>query len=214
MYGTIQLDGREGVVYERIEGVTLLNETAKKPWTAIKVARLLATLHSQVHKVKAQQNIQIQREWATGGIPESKKLPPAIREEILKLLNSLPQGEQLCHGDFHPGNIIHTKRGPIIIDWMTASRGSAAGDVARTSIILEAAKPPPGTPLRWLLEWIRGMFQSSYQNTYFRLNPIDMRLFFAWRTVMAANFFDVSLPEEESNLFQIIEQGLRSWKSN
>jgi aminoglycoside phosphotransferase (APT) family kinase protein len=123
----------------------------------------------------------------------------------------MPGGNQLCHGDFHPGNIIVTHRGPVIIDWMTVSKGVACGDVARTSIILEAAKAPEGTPMRWLLEWVRKLFLSTYLKTYFQLQPVEENSFIAWRALMAANFFvDVSLPEEEKDLMTIVERGVRS----
>jgi len=212
VYERIKAKEREGLIYERIDGPSLLSELARKPWTVARTARLLAKLHVQVHQVAAPSNIEPQKEWATGGIPESKKLSPKLRDDVLQLLESLPQGDRLCHGDFHPGNIILTRRGPVIIDWMTTSRGTAAGDVARSSVIMEVAKPPEGTPLRWLLERIRSLLQSTYEKTYFKLNPVETKLFFAWRAVMAANFFDVSIPEEEPNLFKIIEQGLMAWK--
>jgi CheY-like chemotaxis protein len=80
---------------------------------------------------------------------------------------------------------------------MTASKGVACGDVARASIILEAAKALEGTPMRWLLEWVRKLFQTTYIKIYFRLRPVEKDSFTAWRAIMAANFFvDVSLPEE------------------
>jgi hypothetical protein len=92
---------------------------------------------------------------------------------------------------------------------MTASKGLACGDVARTSIILEAAKAPEGTPMRWLLEWIRKLFLATYLKTYFQLRPLEKNSFTAWRAIMAANFFvDVSLPEEEGDLISIINQGI------
>ena len=104
--------------------------------------------------MKAPAHLERKREWARGIIGENEKLPLKLRQAVLNVLEGLPDGEQLCHGDFHPGNILVTARGAVIIDWMTASRGTAAGDVARTAIILEAAQPPPGTPMRWLIEWI------------------------------------------------------------
>lgn len=211
VYERLKLKGREGVVYERIEGPALLNELAQRPWKVVRYARLLASLHVQVHEVSAPPNLESQREWARGGIPETKKLSKDLREKVLHLLDTMPDGNQLCHGDFHPGNIIVTHRGPVIIDWMTATKGVACGDVARTSIILEAAKAPEGTPLRWLLEWIRKLFLASYLKSYFQLRPVQENSFTAWRAIMAANFFvDVSLPEEEAHLIAIVEQGIRS----
>jgi len=212
VYDRVKWREREGIVYEKIEGPSLLNQLATKPWTVVKSARLLAGLHVTVHKITAPPDMETQRDWAGGGIQESTKLPPKTREGVVQLLNTLPAGNQLCHGDFHPGNIILTKRGPIIIDWMTASKGTDVGDLARTSMILEVAKPPQGTPLRWLLEWIRRLLQSTYVKTYFQLHPVDMSLYFAWRAIMAGSFMEVCLPEEESTLLRIIEQGLRSWQ--
>ena len=211
VFQRLKLNDREGIVYERIEGPSLLSVLARKPWTVQRCARLLARLHARVHDVTAPPDLETQKEWARGGIPETNKLSKDLQERVLLLLDSMPEGNQLCHGDFHPGNIIVTRRGPVIIDWMTASKGVGCGDVARASIILEAAKAPERTPMRWPLEWIRQLFQETYLKTYFQLRPDQRNSFFAWRVIMAANFFvDVSLPEEEEHLITIIEQGFRS----
>ena len=211
VYERVKQNGRDGVVYERIEGPSLLNELATKPWNVIKFARLLAKLHVQVHEVGAPADLETQREWATGGIPASEKLSNEMKTSVLQLLDTLPDGNILCHGDFHPGNIIMTPNGPVIIDWMTVSKGVASGDVARTSIILEAAKAPEGTPLRWLLEWVRKLFLVTYLKTYLQLRPDVQKSLAGWQAVMAANFLsDVSGPGEEGDLRAIIERGLMS----
>jgi uncharacterized protein (TIGR02172 family) len=211
VYGTVQREGREGVVYERIEGPSLLNQLGSKPWKVVQYAHLLANLHAQVHDVLAPPGLETQHQWATGGIPKTDKLSADLRERVLHLLDSMPKGDRLCHGDFHPGNIIVADRGPVIIDWMTASRGTDCGDVARTAVILEAAQVPEGTPMRWLLEWIRKLFLRTYLKTYFRLRPVDRPSFVAWRVITAANFLaDVSLPEEEAHLRAMVELGIGS----
>jgi aminoglycoside phosphotransferase (APT) family kinase protein len=209
VYERVKIEEREGVIYERIEGPSLLNELATKPWNVVKYGRLLANLHVQVHDVTAPKSLETQREWATGGIPDSEKISADMKAKVLELLDSLPDGDQLCHGDFHPGNIIITQRGPVIIDWMTVSQGVASGDVARTATILETAKAPEGTPMRWLLEWIRKLFLGTYLKTYLQLRPNIGKSLASWQAVMAANFLaDVSIPGEEAGLKTIIEHGL------
>lgn len=209
VYEKVAIDYREGIVYEKIKGPALLNELATKPWNVVKYSRLLAKLHVKIHEVQAPENLETQREWATGGIPTTDKLSNNLKENILRLLDKLPDGNKLCHGDFHPGNIILTKSGPVIIDWMTVSKGVPSGDVARTLTILEAAKAPEGTPLRWLLEWIRKKFLASYLKTYLQLSPDIKESLGAWQSVMAANFLsDVSILGEEADLHTIIERGL------
>ena len=209
VYERVEINNRTGIVYERIEGPSLLNELATKPWNVVRHGRLLAKLHVQIHAVQAPENLETQREWATGGIPASEKIPKDTKANVLKLLDTLPDGNILCHGDFHPGNIIITPSGPVIIDWMTVSKGVASGDVARTLTILEAAKAPEGTPLRWLLEWIRKLFLATYLNTYLQLRTDIKESLAGWQAVMAANFLsDVSVPGEEGDLMAIVERGL------
>lgn len=209
VYERVNINNREGMVYERIEGPSLLNELATKPWNVVRYGRLLAQLHVQIHEIHGPENLETQREWATGGIPESEKISKDMKASVLRLLDTLPDGNQLCHGDFHPGNIIMTKQGPVIIDWMTVSKGVASGDVARTSTLLEAAKAPEGTPMRWLLEWIRKLFLKTYLKTYLDLRPAVKNSLKAWQVIMATNFLaDVSVPGEEAGLRAIVERGL------
>jgi uncharacterized protein (TIGR02172 family) len=211
VFESVKVNDREGVVYEKIDGPSLLNQLGRMPWKTFQYARILANLHAQVHKIPAPLDLETQREWARGGIPDTTRLSKEIKDSLLHLLDSMPEGNRLCHGDFHPGNIIVTDRGLVIIDWMTASRGTAIGDVARTAVILEAAQAPEGTPMRWLLEWVRKSFLATYLKTYFQLQPGEKSSLVAWRTIMAANFFvDVSLPGEGKNLLAIVEKGLTS----
>lgn len=53
----------------------------------------------------------------------------------------------MCHGDYHPGNIILSPRGPVVIGWITACHGNAVADVARTVLLFRIGALPEGTPL-------------------------------------------------------------------
>lgn len=57
------------------------------------------------------------------------------KEKLYAILSSLPDGDTLCHGDFHGNNIICKKDQYYIIDWIDASNGCPAGDVCRTYMI-------------------------------------------------------------------------------
>jgi aminoglycoside phosphotransferase len=62
VYKRVKLNEREGIVYERVEGPSLLHELASKPWNVVKYARLLAGLHARVHEVPAPTNLENGRE--------------------------------------------------------------------------------------------------------------------------------------------------------
>ena len=66
--------------------------------------------------------------------------------EIISHLERLPDGDTLCHGDFHPGNIMITHDGKIkVIDFMNLCRGPREYDVARTYYLIGYSRLPKGS---------------------------------------------------------------------
>ena len=60
---------------------------------------------------------------------------------LLTELAKMPDGDCLCHGDFHPYNIIGPVGREVLIDWLDASRGEPAADVCRSYVLLRSAAP-------------------------------------------------------------------------
>ena len=143
-YGETEVAGRPGLVYQRLEGGSLLHELTARPWRVPQAARMLARLHVSLHRTSGTGLTSLPERLAQR-IRSVDVLPPSLRAVALVLLKELPQGESLCHGDFHPDNILVTPRGPVIIDWADATRGRSLADVARTSLLLQIGSPPPGT---------------------------------------------------------------------
>jgi aminoglycoside phosphotransferase (APT) family kinase protein len=51
-------------------------------------------------------------------------------------LHEIPfEGERLIHVDFHPDNVLLSRRGPVVIDWANARSGRPGFDVAVTWVI-------------------------------------------------------------------------------
>lgn len=75
-------------------------------------------------------------------------------------LHAIPFGDGcLVHMDLHPGNVILSPAGPVVIDWSNAASGAAAADVAQTWVIIGASAPDgrPG-PARSFLLLLRGLY--------------------------------------------------------
>jgi aminoglycoside phosphotransferase (APT) family kinase protein len=205
----VEIDGRRGFVMEHIKGRSMLEALGKQPWQVVGLARLLARLHVEVHTCPAPADWIDQRGWLKGDIENNELIPEELKKQLFEVLKRLPEGDRICHGDFHPGNIMMTARGPIIIDWLGATRGHPMSDMARSVVVLSIGQPPPETPGRWLIEIIRKTLLSTYINTYFaQLSKGARQQFWAWRGVNAAAFLKHSVPEERPTLFEMIRQGI------
>jgi hypothetical protein len=206
----LEIDGRRGLIQERLSAPSMLDLLGKQPWRATPLAHVLAKLHTKVHACRAPATWLDQRFWLRKDIEQNDLIPYDLKVKVIVVLEGLPEGFQMCHGDFHPGNIVMTSRGPVIIDWLTATRGHPLSDVARSVVLMSIGKPPPGTPGLWLIELIRKNLLNTYIKTYFKLGLSGREQFQAWLSVNAAAFLLHSLPEERPQLFSMIEAGFDS----
>ncbi len=69
-------------------------------------------------------------------IARAKPLDEPRKQPLLGRLADLPEGDRLCHGDFHPINVLGEVSQPIVIDWPDACRGDPAADVCRSYLLL------------------------------------------------------------------------------
>jgi thiamine kinase len=205
----VEIDGRFGLEYERVDGITMLQVFTSKPWMFPAYARMLAELHADMH-TRSVPEIPSQRDRLSRKLRGADPLPENVRQAALNALEKLPEDDKLCHGDFHPGNILLTHRGPVIIDWIDAARGSPLLDVARSSILVGGGPLPPGTPVPWLVKIIRDRFYHIYLKRYFQLNPADRQQLSNWIPVVAAARLDENIHEDEPRLLNIAQSLLRT----
>jgi uncharacterized protein (TIGR02172 family) len=179
----VQIGKRLGIVLERVRGDSLVRQVERKPWTLFAAARQLAELHAHIHSFAAPDGLPTQREQLDRWTDQAESFSDAKKAEARRHVARLPAASCLCHGDFHPGNIILTANGPVIIDWSGATRGHALGDVARTSVLFESASLPPSTPLHilFLMKVSRRLLHSTYLKRYLELRPGTMEEIETWR---------------------------------
>lgn len=190
----------------------MLQAMQAKPWRLIALARQLGELHAQIHSSALPPDLPSQRQQIENGIEATQDLSEASRQAVRRYLARLPDGEAVCHGDFHPNNILLTPRGPVIIDWMTATRGDPLADVARSSLILETSGLPPEMPLlaRLVLNVSRTLLHAIYLQRYLQLRPAARQQMDRWQLpLMAARLREVEdYPQEKRLLKARIEAAL------
>ncbi len=187
-YELVEVEGRRGIVFERVEGPSLLRHVQAKPWTLFRAARQLAELHARIHRCVAPAELPSQHEWLARCLDEAADLSAADRHAARRRLDDLPGGTALCHGDFHPENVLLTGRGPVVIDWDTATRGHPLGDVACTSRLMRIAVLPPWAPrhMHLLLTCSRALLHRCYLRRYFQLSAGTRQEVEAWQAPLAA----------------------------
>jgi aminoglycoside phosphotransferase (APT) family kinase protein len=141
--GTVTVDGRAGVLLDRIDGPSLLQVLHDSPEGELDAlaTRFVALQRRCNEAVVAGLPDLVPRLRAEIGasVPE-----PALRAELLALLAALDDGARcVCHCDFHPLNVLVGRDGWVVIDWLTVAAGPPAADLARTLVLwgLRAAGP-------------------------------------------------------------------------
>jgi Ser/Thr protein kinase RdoA (MazF antagonist) len=203
----VSIDGRSGVVLERIEGTDLLTELGRAPWTVFRAARMCGSVHAQMHgcRVDDEQLPTLRSKLALQ--LASPLVPPELAGIARKRLDQLPDGAVLCHYDFHPANVIRGPQGPVVIDWPNATRGAPEADIARTLLLLGAGEPQSYTPMMWVLTKIgRSLFIWLYVGSYKRVRPLDKREVRKWALPVAVARLAEDITEERPRLLRRIQK--------
>lgn len=208
VHGVTQVDGRFGIIYEEIVGQPLMESLQRRPWAVRETARFLADLHLQVHKAQVP-TLPRATDRLTRAIERAPGLSEAERMSLLALLGRLPGGDTVFHGDFHPGNVYLTERGPIILDWMDAARGNPLADVARTAVLFRAAVMPRDMPGRRVVELIRRAFHRAYLRRYLAATPAAPGQLDTWIAVVAGARLAERIPGEKKGLLALARSSLR-----
>jgi aminoglycoside phosphotransferase (APT) family kinase protein len=193
----IEIEGRQGIVFERIDGVTMMRYVRTKPWTMFQLTRQLAELHARIHRAECPIDLPSQREWIATRI-EALDLGEAEKAAIHRNLAALPDGSAICHGDFHPENVLLTSRGPVIIDWDSATRGHPLGDLACTSRLFRNAGLPPGAPsfMHLLVKCSRRVLHRTYLKRYLQVHAGTREEIESWRKTIAAALGPWRIPDQ------------------
>jgi uncharacterized protein (TIGR02172 family) len=209
-FGIVEQNGRRGLVYERLDGDSMLQVMLRQPLKLPWYGRMLADLHLEMHRHSVS-DLPEQRGQLKHSITAAKILPDDLRTGALQALDRLPDGDRLCHGDFHPENVLMTARGPVIIDWMTANCGNPWADVARTHLLLTIGQTPARINVlaRMLILLGRRAFYGAYLGRYQANAPGGKQQLQAWIPVLAASRLNEEIANEMPALLKIVEGGLK-----
>ena len=139
-YGLVSYHGRLGIVYDKADGVPLL-DVLLSTQDIQKCVHILASIHKQLLRAVVPAALRF-KSFLEDNIKQADAFGPQQKSHLLSILDTLPDGERFCHGDFHFGNIMLCGQKNYVIDYMNVCRGHAYADIARTVYLIEMTPVP------------------------------------------------------------------------
>jgi Ser/Thr protein kinase RdoA (MazF antagonist) len=130
-----QTSGRWGIVFDRVRGPSFAERMRGDATALPRYLEILARLQARIHTHQADQFRSLKLRLAAN-IARAKLLDEPRKQLLLGRLADMPEGDRLCHGDFHPINVLGEASHPLVIDWPDACCGDPAADVCRSYLLL------------------------------------------------------------------------------
>lgn len=217
IYEFTEIDGRPAEVMQKINGKSMLDQMQKSPLGIHKIVKKLARMQVEVSEVRLNDEVYSIR----GRVDFFASQPPVMDKRLndfsIKMFEELPCDNQLCHGDFHPGNILVQDSCFYIIDWSGAYRGSYLSDVAHTYLLLKVVPQIPGQSRmqHLILSFSGKLIARSYLKEIYKMKCFDRAAFSKWTVVMSFLRAYYGLPSERdgrinyiTNCFKLYEKGV------
>jgi hypothetical protein len=136
IWGVHEVGGRWGLAFDWVTQKSFAEQMLGNWDDVPRYLECLARLHIQIHSHQAIRFPGL-RVTLAANIAATTLLETPRKQGLLDAIVHMPDGDRLCHGDFHPLNILGDTSDPVIIDWLDARRGDPAADVCRSYLLLK-----------------------------------------------------------------------------
>jgi len=210
VYGVTQVDGRPGIIMERLPGTDLMTLLGHQPWRLFSIARISGRTHARINVTQAPSGLRSMRDRLRSMINNCPAIPDEFRLAGTEALDGLEDGDRLCHGDFWPGNVMISGGKPVVLDWSNLTQGDPDADYAWSRMILEATDVPPWAPplIRISAKFARRILIAMYGREYEKVRHPNKDRVARWRLpVLVARYAD-GIETEYPRLRGLIEKQL------
>ena len=209
VYEFVETQDRYGYTMDKLKDLTLLDLMWKYPWKFIKYAKKMAAMHAQIHSVKAPEQLPTLFDKYREFICSKNNIHESAKEQLLQELEKLSaEGKKcICHGDFHPINILVDGKRFFVIDWVLAAQGNPEADVAGTYLITRtySSKIIGQNFFKNFVSAVGGkLIAEIYLKKYISITGMKRQSILRWIPLRAATYIDVGLPAHLERIFQEI----------
>ena len=189
--GVRTIGDRWGIVMTRAGGPSWADAAGRDPKQVPERLGAMAALHVRINSHEAPQFAPLKAKLAAN-IRRARMLGAARERRLLAGLAERPDGNRLCHGDFHPWNILGPIGGETVVDWLDATSGDPAADACRSSVLMHPHLPDVA---------------SAYIDAYAAASGFTRTAILAWQPIVAAARLAEGVPEETEALMAMVGEG-------
>ncbi|MED0948906.1 aminoglycoside phosphotransferase family protein [Bacillus mobilis] len=136
VFEVTKIQNRQAIIMEYVKGDSIGDLLLNNLNEAEHYINICVNEQKKIHSIRENTDeIESMRERLERQIKPVYKLDEKQKRNILNKLHSIKFGPRLCHGDFHPFNLILSNKSVNIIDWVDASSGDIRADVFRTYLL-------------------------------------------------------------------------------
>jgi tRNA A-37 threonylcarbamoyl transferase component Bud32 len=129
-----ETNGSWAIEMDLINGITLMELMKKESENTEKYISDMVKLQIKVQSYGFPDYFSLKKKLYDR-INSLKCIDENIKEKLLNKLNSFADDNKLCHGDFHPLNIIKQDETLHIIDWVDSASGNPEADICRSYLL-------------------------------------------------------------------------------
>lgn len=187
-HGLHFFDGRWGIVMAKVEGPSFGQRLESEPTAEGTILARMAALQLWLHRQRATHFVPLKLRLKEN--IGRADLDETLRNRLLDLLAQSADGDHICHGDFHPFNILGSLDRPTIVDWLDASRGDPAADVCRSYVLMSRSTP---------------QVAADYVSAYAAASGMSPQSVFNWVPLVAAARLAEGVPNETPRLLAMLD---------
>ena len=127
------------------------------------------------------------KEKFTRKLENATNIDENTKYELLQRLQGMKNHNKLCHGDYHPSNVVVKEDGTVyVIDWAHVTQGNASADAARTYLLFSIDN--------------KEEVAEKYLNLFSEKSGIEKNNIQRWIPIVAATQMTKNIEEEQEFL--------------
>ncbi|GAB6429842.1 aminoglycoside phosphotransferase family protein [Bacillus luti] len=140
VFEVTKIKNRQAIIMEYVKGDSIGDLLLNNLNEAEHYINICVNQQKKIHAISVNSDkMEPMGERLEHQIKSVHRLDENKKKNILQKLDSVVFDSRLCHGDFHPFNLILSNGNVKIIDWVDASSGDVRADVFRTYLLYAQA---------------------------------------------------------------------------